>query len=72
MYINPHDSGGMLTLCGALAVGGPTMEALAQSYSSHGLDHWVSLLRKEKEHTGSTLIQVILFLMLMKKNDTGT
>lgn len=31
MYINTNDSGGMLTLCGELAVGGPAMEALAQS-----------------------------------------
>lgn len=51
MYINTHDSGGMLTLCGALAVGGLMMEALAQSYSSHGLDHWDSSLRKEEKCT---------------------
>lgn len=67
MYINPHDSNGMLTLCGVLAVGGLTMEALAQSYSSHGLDHWASSLRKGKQRTGSTLIRVMLFLMLTNK-----
>lgn len=67
MYINPHDSGGMLTLYVVLAVGGPMMEALAQSYSSHGLDQWASSLRKEKERTGSTFIPVMLLMMLMSK-----
>lgn len=61
MYINPHNSGGMLTLCGVLAVGGPTIKALAKSYNSHGLDHWASSPGKEKQNTRLTLILLMLF-----------